>query len=162
MVIRDLKRDLDTWHVRRYEGMTANRVPLPSNPEQAPMSSDSTPTRRPRHHLMSSAQELGFNPDSVISTSLLEPLASPIFPLHWKLLEDSSSTAQWRDSWNYHIRFQLYRLNRSYLRLTDLTSGQRIRRLQSTNQVVATNRLNCYNYDQLLRLNSYPKPFPHV
>jgi len=38
--------------------------------DQAPKSSSSTPTRRALHHLISSAQELGFNSDSSGLTSL--------------------------------------------------------------------------------------------
>ena len=124
-----LKRDCDMWQARGYNERKTVSRPLTEylrHPtlDQEPKSLGSTPTRRPRLHLRSSAQGPGFNPDSSAPTSPLELPTSPIPSRHWKFLEDSSNTAQWRDSRNYQIKCLPHRLNIPYLRPTDLIYDQ--------------------------------------
>jgi len=149
------KRDHDTWHARGYKGTIAIRPSTvylhhPSS-DQAPMSSGLTPTRRPRHHLRSSAQELRFNSDSATPTSPLDPPTSPILPRYWKPPEDSSITAQRRI-------FGTTILDFNCIDPTDLIS------LQLTDHAVTANESSCYNQQiELLpsRLNNYPELFSH-
>jgi len=122
---------------------TVYHVPLPSTSEQAPMSSGPTSTQRPRHHLRPSIRarvqpQLGGPDVTTRATNKPNP------PWHWKPLEDSSCITQRGDSRNYHIRFQLAWI-------------EQIKRLQLANQVVTTNKSNCYNCGQSPRLNSFSK-----
>ena len=144
------KRDRNTWQAWGCNKRTTTIRPSTEclrhpTSDQALKTSGSTPTCGAWHHLRSGTQEFGYNPHSSASTSpqikqlrarvqlrLVGPNITsrttdgPDSPSTLKLLEDSSSTAQRRDSQNYQIRFQLRRLNKSHLQLTDLISGQQI------------------------------------
>ena len=107
--------------------------------DQAHMSSGSTPTRRPRHHLRSSAQELGFQPwldgPDVTSRVTDKPDSPSILEASGRLLQHSSaaglSELPYQISTVQSIEQILSSINKSYL--------------QPTDQVVTANKSSSYD-----------------